>query len=64
MSSLTNRIKRNDFLKEKNKTKQNKTQACVALTGVDTQRIGRKWCSRKGTKIDTVYHSLVNTNTK
>ena len=62
MSSLTNRIKRNDFLKEK--TKQNKTQACVTLTGVDTQRIGRNWCSRKGTKIDTVYHPLMNTNTK
>ena len=31
MSRLTNRMKRNDFLKEKKKTKQNKTQACLPL---------------------------------
>ena len=62
MSSLTNRIKRDDFLKEKRKTNQN--SSLFTLTGVDTQRIGRNWCSRKGTKIDTIYHSLVNTNKK
>ena len=54
MSSLTNRIKRNDFLKEK--TKQNKTQACVTLTGVDTQRIGRNWCSRLQYTIQFTIH--------
>ena len=64
MSRLTNRMKRNDFLKEKkqNKTKQN--SSLFTFTGVDTQGIGRNWCSLKETKIDTVYHSLVNTNKK